>query len=431
MLWKNRSRGRAAEQPRAVVVGLESFVGLQTARILSQRGVPVIATTGNPDSGFCKTNSCEEILTTGPDGVGLSEALEALGPRLSQKAVLFPCTDMSVLRVSRARERLAEWYHVALPPAGVVEMLTDKVRFYTYAQEAGLPIPKTHFLRSHHDAERVAAEASFPCVLKPPMNTPRWEQSTGAKVHRVADPAELLALYDRASKLAEILIVQEWIEGADADLFSCNCYFDADTQPVVTFVARKLRQWPPEAGVSCLGEECRNSVVLRESIQLFQNLGHRGLGYVEMKRDRRTGKHYIIEPNVGRPTGRSAIAEAGGVELLYATYCDTIGQPLPAGLEQRYVGAKWVYLLRDLQTSLYYWRLGELSLLDWWRSLRGRKRFAVFSSQEPRPFMAQAFALFGSVLRPIVGRAGARLSAALPSAPPRRRPRPPLRKAEL
>ena len=43
------------------------------------------------------------------------------------------------------------------------------------------------------------------------------------------------------------------------------------------------------------------------------------LGYVEAKRDVRTGRHYLIEPNIGRPTGRSAIAEAGGVELLLCT----------------------------------------------------------------------------------------------------------------
>ena len=159
-----------------------------------------------------------------------------------------------------------------------------------------------------------------------------------------------------------MLMVQEWIEGSDANLYSCNCYFNADAVPVVTFIARKLRQWPPETGTSCLGEECRNDVVLEASIRLFRSVGYRGLGYVEMKRDERTGKHYIIEPNIGRPTGRSAIAEAGGVELLYATYCDTLGWPMPANTQQQYGNMKWIYLRRDLQSAFCYWRRGDLTL---------------------------------------------------------------------
>jgi D-aspartate ligase len=260
--------------------------------------------------------------------------------------------------------------------------------------------------------------------VKPPVNTPRWQRGTGAKVHRVADARELLALYDRASGLAEMLILQEWIAGGDGDLFSCNCYFDADSKPVVTFVARKLRQWPPGAGVSCLGEECRNDVVLKESIRLFQGLGYRGLGYLEMKRDPGTGRHYIIEPNVGRPTGRSAIAEAGGVELIYATYCDALGWPLPDGLEQRYTGAKWIYLLRDFESALEQWRQGELSLLDWWRSWRGKKRYAVFSWRDPQPFVAQALETLRSAVPPIFNRNAsepARPDSA-PSTVPRRGP---------
>jgi len=112
------------------------------------------------------------------------------------------------------------------------------------------------------------------------------------------------------------------------------------------------------------------------------------LGYVEMKQDRRTGKHYIIEPNIGRPTGRSAIAEAGGVDLVYSNYCDALGWPLPENRQQKYTGVKWIYLRRDIQSALYYWRRGELTLREWWRSWRGKKAYAVFSWGDLGPFKA-------------------------------------------
>jgi D-aspartate ligase len=121
-------------------------------------------------------------------------------------------------------------------------------------------------------------------------------------------------------------------------------------------------------------------------MRLFAGVGYRGLGYLEMKQHARTGRHLIIEPNIGRPTGRSAIAEAGGVELLYTAYCDMVGLPLPAARQQRYLGVKWIDDRRDVQSALYFLRRGELTIGDWLRSVRGPKSHAVVSRSDPAPF---------------------------------------------
>jgi len=106
---------------------------------------------------------------------------------------------------------------------------------------------------------------------------------------------------------------------------------------------------------------------------------------VEIKRDARSGDYFIIEPNIGRPTGRSSIAEAGGVELLYTAYCDIVGLPLPERREQTYHGVKWISLRRDLQSAVYHWRSGNLTLREWRESVRGRKAYALFSWEDPGP----------------------------------------------
>lgn len=385
-------------KPYAVVIGLESIVGLQTARILKWRGVPVLAVTDDPSSFCCRTNVCERIITAPAGSDGLIDVLEELAQNLGEKAVLYPCTDMSVLHISRNRQRLENDYHVLLPSADVVEMLVDKISFYRYAEENGFPVPNTLFVRSRKDAEQAARQLEFPCILKPPTKTPEWLSRAKVGVYKIDNADEFLSLYDICKDWAEILMIQEWIEGSDANLYSCNCYFNENSKPLVTFVARKLRQWPPEAGTSSLGEECRNDVVLDETIRIFSDVSYRGLGYVEVKQDARTGNHYIIEPNIGRPTGRSAIAEAGGVELLYAMYCDAVGLPLPPGLEQQYGNAKWIYWRRDFQAALFYWRRGDLSLKEWWQSLRGKKSSAVFCWKDPVPFFADLIRIAGLLL---------------------------------
>ncbi len=372
----------------ALVIGLDHINGIQTARLLAARGVPVIGVARDPRHHCCRTRVCSRIICTDTTGEELIDTLERLGPELQEKGVLFPCLDPQVLLLSRHRRRLEPWYHLILPDPGVVEMLMDKTSFYRFAQQHGFPIPRTLFMASSDDAEKAVRELTFPCMIKPPLSgTPQWEKQSKLKAYLLSTPEEFLEVYRRYAPLSDILIAQEWVVGPVSGLYSCNCYFDASARPVVTFIARKLRQWPPQTGESCLGEECRNDEVLRETIRLFSAVGYRGLGYLEMKRDARTGRHYIIEPNVGRPTGRSPIAEAGGVELLYTMYCDALGEPLPEEREQRYGDAKWIYLRRDLQSALYHWRRGELTLGDWLRSLRGPKVDALFSWSDPGPFI--------------------------------------------
>ena len=376
--------GRAA----AVVVGLDCVTGLQSARILARRGVPVIGVAADTTHFCTHTRVVRGLVDAPTSGPGLIEALRALGPALGSKAVLFPCTDASVLTIARQREQLEPWYHVVLPDTAVLGSLMDKVQFLEVAERCGVPVPATRVLRERADAERAADELPFPCILKPALKTPVWEEHSPAKVHRADTPGELLRLYDAYARFAPLLIAQQWIDGGDDTLFSCNCYYDRDARPVCSFVARKLRQWPPRTGTSSLGEEVRNDTVRDITLRMFDQVGFRGLGYLEVKRDPRTGAHFAIEANPGRPTGRSAIAEAGGVELLYAMYAETLGLPLPAGLEQRYSGAKWIYLRQDIRSAFYYWRRGELSLRDWASSMRGRKVDAVLSWSDPGPFLA-------------------------------------------
>jgi len=377
-----------ARPPAAIVIGMDSATGLQSARLFRARGVPVIGIAADPGHFGCRTRACERILISDLDGEGLLRTLDGLAASLSEKAVLVPCTDLSVLTVSRNRERLADRFHVVLADADVVEMLVDKTTFYRWAAENDLPIPGTFFLRTRFDAETAAAKLAYPCIMKPPVRTAAWTRTAPDKVIRIESADHLLRAYDRLSGTVAELMVQEWVEGSDETLWSCNCYFSRDSEPLAAFVARKIRQWPPETGTACLSVEERNDEVLETTMRLFRSVSYRGLGYLEMKRDPRTGKHYIIEPNIGRPTGRSAIAEAGGVELIYTMYCDALSRPLPESRTQTYAGVKWISLRRDALSSLWYARRGKLGLLDWWKSVRGRKAYAVWSWRDPVPFWA-------------------------------------------
>jgi D-aspartate ligase len=400
------NRGKTeTRRPTAIVIGLDCITGLQTARILARHQVPVVGVASDMGHFCCRTRVCERIVkadTSSDDE--LIAALQTLGSTFDQMAVLVPCTDLSVLTISRRRSELEDNFFVALPDNVVVELLTDKASFYAYAQDQGLPIPQTALLTSPEDAKEAAASLRFPCVLKPPLKTPLWEQHARDKAYMARTPKELIAIYEEVGALATPLLAQEWISGSEGEHFTCNCYFDRESKPLVTFVTRKIRQWPPQTGAGSLAVEWPNEVVVDETVRLFSKVGFWGLAYLEMKRDANTGEHLIIEPNVGRPTGRSATAEAAGVELLYAMYCDVVGLPLPeANLAQRFVGAKWIYFGRDIRSAFHYWRRDELSIGEWLHSLRGPKVDAVFSWRDPLPFWFDVWRALGLARRSVAG----------------------------
>lgn len=378
-----------AHLPYAVVIDLDHFLGLQTARIFARHNIPVIGFVNNKHHYACKTKVCKSILQTDTKNEQLIKDLISLGKRFSQKAVLVPCNDVSVSIISKNRQHLQNYYHFSLPESDVLKMLMHKPSFYKYAVKNNFPVAPFHLITNENEAIEAANTIRFPCILKPSHRTSYWESNTNIKAFKIKTKTEFLKTYKLCSDWTDLLLAQEWINGKDSNNYSCNCYFDKNSNPIVTFIAKKLRQWPTETGNTSLGIECENEVVLNESLRLFKKVGLRGLGYLEMKRDEKSGKYYIIEPNIGRPTGRSALAEASGVELLYTMYCDLVGLPFPKNRKQKYINMKWIHLRGDFLSALTYWRRRELTIKEWFNSWRGAKAYAVFSWYDPLPFISE------------------------------------------
>ena len=94
------------KKPYAIVFALDSINGLQTARILASKGIPVIGIASDPKHPCSRTMICEDIICTNTENDELIRSLELLGPKLKNKAVLFPCNNLEVQLVSQNRHRL-------------------------------------------------------------------------------------------------------------------------------------------------------------------------------------------------------------------------------------------------------------------------------------------------------------------------------------
>lgn len=374
--------------PPAVVLELDCMTGLQTARILAGHGIPVVGVAADRRHFACRSRRVREVVEAVPDD--LPAVLSRLAARRAGPFFVVPCSDRYVTALLACRSQWPEDMRIVLPEPEVAELLMDKARFAEFAEANGIPIPRTVVLRHADEAER-CADLTYPLVVKPAPKPAGWDDLMGGKVSVVRDPQMLRMVIERGLPHCEALVVQEWVAGEEDALISFNGYFDRHSQPLAAFMARKLRQWPPKAGTSASGEEIRDDATLELSTTLFGKVNYRGLAYLEVKRDAKSGLPMVIEPNIGRPTGRSAISEAGGVELVYSAYRDALGMPPLADNRQKYTGVKWVYLRHDLQAAVVAIRSGELTIREWLRSLRGPKYFAVWSLTDPLPFFVDIF----------------------------------------
>lgn len=381
------------------MLALDCITGLQTARILASNGIPVIGVADDTKHFACRSRRVGRVHQG--DATRLADLLRRLQDSIVGRFVVIPCSDQYVAALLRCESEWPENMSIVLPEQAVAETLMDKARFARFATANQIPIPPTAVISDLDDTDQLSA-FSYPVVIKPARKPPDWDSWMGGKVTVASTLDEALTVIERGLRKCDELVVQEWVAGGDDALLSFNGYFDRTSLPLATFIARKLRQWPPKAGTSASGEEVRDDQMLGLATDLFARVGYRGLAYLEVKRDPTNDTLVVIEPNIGRPTGRSAISEAGGVSLIHTAYRDALGLPPIRNNEQTYAGVKWLYLRHDLQAAVSEIRAGQLSVGGWLGSIRGRKVFAVWSLTDPAPFFVDIF----QALRKALGHRG-------------------------
>lgn len=184
---------------------------------------------------------------------------------------------------------------------------------------------------------------------------------------------------------------QEVVRGKDQQILIYAAYFNRDHQPVASFSGRKIRQFPPGFGVTVMAEGRDDSEFRNICAGFLTALGFHGLCDVEFKSDAETNELKIMEinPRAGRWYG---VVESCGLNLPYLAYLDLIGNKVPTGLTQK-KGKRWVHFFRDFLSSVFYFQKKELSVKDWLNSLKGPKKWAIYSPGDLLPFFASFLGL--------------------------------------
>lgn len=317
-----------------VLVGL-GLNGLGVARSLGIEKVNIIALDSNPGSPTWATRYAHTRYVEPLSGTTLIDALLELRSTLPSSPVLFLTEEDAVAAVSKMREKLAGKYRFSLPDDDLVQRLLDKLTFQELAEQLGSPIPRALRIGRNTDPSTLSS-LRYPCVLKAAIKTAEFGKRF-RKAYRVSNPGEVIDLWHQMQELAPEMILQEWIEGGDTDVYFCLQYRPSDGREATSFVGRKLMQWPPLVGgtATCVPAPEVKEELIALTEQFFSAVGFIGLCSMEFKRDRRDGRFYMVEPTVGRTDYQEEIATLNGVNIPFAAWRGEMGLPPPPNRQTR------------------------------------------------------------------------------------------------
>lgn len=404
---------RGSKNP-AIVLG-NSLTGLGIVRALHPMSVPVFVLDSLFQGSSGKTSWANKIDSPCVSSEPIIPFLKDLRPQFDETPVLFPTADATVQLLSRHREELGD-YFFTLPEKQVVDVLLDKQLFAGYAADNNLRVPQTFWAENDDEMHRIIDCITYPCILKPNVRDKIYDEAGLRKGFKATCRNRLWGAYQRVKNYCPSVIVQQWIEGDDGKIHFCLMYSNSENRVVASVTGRKIRQYPPECGSTSLAECRRNDIVEEESRRIFDQIKFRGTGSIEYKLDANTEEYYIMEPTVGRVNLQSYLAVANGVNIPFLMYRECCGEDISRENVRPTYSVKWFHEYNDLASSYYYFRHNKLTLTEWFKSLSGKKAFALSSLRDPRPgvhltaqVLKQCVRQLGKCLG-LVGESGQRVS---------------------
>ncbi len=369
-----------------VLLGGNTHGSLGIMRSLGRMGVPVHAICSPPRgpasfSAYCK--SVAEWDFAHANSKDTASYLLELAQRIGKRSILIPTWDEMAVFTAEYYDILKAGFIYPHQSGQLARSLCSKKEMAALARRCGVPTPEVAFPRSLEDVLQYIETVRFPVMLKG-IDGNRLKERTGKKMAIVYGPRQLREMYLKMEDPeGPNLMLQEYIPGGDDSIWMFNGYFNANSECLVGFTGRKLRQTPIHTGMTSLGVCLPNDAVENTTKAFMRALGYKGILDIGYRYDARDGQYKVLDinPRIGA-TFRLFLAE-NGIDVARASYLDLTGQEVPPSRPRE--GRKW-FVESDLKSCLDYYREGSLTLRQWLSSLRGIEEAGYFAWDDLVPF---------------------------------------------
>jgi hypothetical protein len=398
-----------ATLPTAIVLGVDSPIGLTVMRELGGHGVPVqgVGKAGSIGRG---SRHCTAF-TPRPKGP-IADWLPGLIARTGAAALL-AIGEADLLALAALPETIGGC-RLLVPRAAQLALALDKRKTLALGETIGMDTPQSWQPGADDDFAARAAAIDYPAVAKwadPADVLPLLAQHGLAfvKAEFVHNAQEAVALLARYAPLGCWPLIQNYCPGIGIG----QMLYMAKGEATLTFQHRRLHEWPPEGGVStwCAAEpRDQHREQMHRSEMLLRKIGWEGPAMVEYRYDAATGRYWLMEIN-GRFWGSLPLAWHCGAHFAWEHYRHAVlggNAPMPTprdDLRARYMIPETRRLARilfrrgaiaDPAFVARPWRdLADyfLAFLDW------RTRYYVFNFRDIGPSLADLRASFRKIAR--------------------------------
>ena len=404
--------------PLAIVLGVDTPIGLTVMRELGQHGVPVHGIGRSVDAIGRSSRYCTSFSVRPPDQL-LGEWLPALIAETGA-AVLFAISEGDLLALA-ALDRTIGGCQILTPRRDKLDIVLDKRLTLDLAASLGMDVPVGWQPCADDDFTAHAARLTYPVVLK-------WADPQAVMAdldaHRLVfekaefalDASALLRCLDRYRPLGAWPLVQSYCPGEGLG----QMLLMHKGKAVLRFQHRRLHEWPPEGGVStlCSGEPTTlHAQQMEQSEALLRAIGWEGPAMVEYRFDPATRRYRLMEIN-GRFWGSLPLAWHSGAYFAWTTYhLALFGEP-PANVDApklksrraRYMIPETRRLLRiahpgtAIRDPLFRRRPLTDALAYFIGFLDPRMRYYLFAWRDSGPFWADARQVLRKAWGQLIGR---------------------------
>ena len=364
-------------------------------------GIPVVAVSPQIDDVAFRSRYVDGwCVVPGylpPQDVMTVRLLDRLGAALQRltggaRIPLIYGSDAQLELLYRHRAALERRFLFLLNQEELGWALNDKGHFLALCQRAGVPVPRT-FIPGFKDGVGDLDDLVPPLVVKPRTKSD-WKDiqlalfQSKAKARVFAD-ARALRAHPGFAGVQDRLVVQEYIEAPVTHLRSFHGFAGSDGQLLAWFSGHKLHTWPPVAGESALLQLDHDREVEDLGKETAERLQLRGPFKLDLIRDPRDGRLYVLEVNA-RFNLWHHLGAAHGVNLPAVAHDYLVHGRAPLRPPEYRPRVRWQNVYRDLKALRDLGPAGVAPSL--WTLFRPTVH-ELFAWRDPAPFLAQLSAM--------------------------------------
>jgi D-aspartate ligase len=355
-------------------------------RTLGRVGVPVYAITEDrftPAALSRYLTGCFVWPTSGSeDENALFLGLAEVASRLHGPTVIVPTDDEAAVFLAERNDLPS---HLVMPavPSHLPRMLTSKRLLHKLCLEHGVPTPAAFFPTSADDVREFIDHGQFPVVVK---NVDPWLRLSAPAVRSsviVRTPDELAKLAQRWPQPANVMF-QEYVPLDVAEDWILHSYCDRNARCDTAFTGVKLRQWPPDGGVTTYARVVDNPELLELGRTLCRRIGYRGITDQDWRFDRRDNRYKLLDFNPRIGANFRLFESEVGIDVVRALHLDLSGRSVPVGSQIDGRG----YLVEHLYAAGWFFPRRSIRLRPTIGIPNGRVELAWMALDDPLPALA-------------------------------------------